>query len=907
MKLSTVRALVVGLTLLSAAPALAQISTTAWYTVVNGATGKCVDARGAATANGTAVQQYTCNSTFAQQWQLQATSGGYYRVNNRNNAAQVWDVAGVSTADGGLIHLWTYGGGNNQQWLPVAETSGDYHFVSRHSGRCLDVPSSSTADGVQLQQWACNGSAAQAFSLLPVGGPTPTATATATPTARPRPTPTVTPTSRPRATPTATAPPSGNLALGRPATASSTENTGTTANLAVDGNAGTRWSSAFSDPQWIYVDLGGSYSVTRVVLRWEAAFGRSYQIQASNDASTWTTLFSTTTGDGGVDDLAVSGTGRYVRMMGTARGTVYGYSLWELEVYSGGTPGPTPTATATSTVTPTPGGTPNFGPNVHIYDPTTPNLQTEINNIYNAQQPNHFGPRRDAILFLPGTYNNLRVPVGFYTQVLGLGSHPDQVHVNGEVRSNAFLSGDNATQNFWRGVENLSTTPSLGIGNNTMQWAVSQAIPFRRNHVRGNIKLNQNNGWASGGWFSDVLVDGEVNSATQQQWISRNTQWGSWIGSNWNMVFVGVPNPPAGNFPTVGQRYTKIAQTPIVREKPYLFVDANGAYAVRVPSLRTNSVGISWANGATTPGTTIPISQFFLARPVDSAATINTQLAAGRHILFTPGVYVLTQTIQVNSPNTVILGIGFPTLRVDNGQAVMRTADVDGLTISGLFFDAGTTNSPVLLEVGPNGSSASHAANPTVLHDLFFRVGGAAAGRATVNLSINSHNTIVDHTWIWRADHGTGVGWTANPSAHGLWVNGNNVTIYGLFVEHYQNYQVMWNGNGGRVYFYQSEIPYDPPNQTSWNSPTGLGFASYKVADSVTSHEAWGLGVYSVFSNANIFLERAIEAPVNTSVRFHSMISVCLGSNGGIIHVINNTGAQTGCNASVTPTVTSFP
>jgi hypothetical protein len=551
------------------------------------------------------------------------------------------------------------------------------------------------------------------------------------------------------------------------------------------------------------------------------------------------------------------------------------------------------------------GETPDFGPSVHIFNPSTPDLQTQVNNIYNAQQPNHFGPRRDAILFMPGTYDNLRVPVGFYTQVLGLGIHPDQVRINGELRSNAFLSGDNATQNFWRGAENFSVNPNLNGG--VIQWAVSQAVPFRRMHVVGNMKLNQNNGWSSGGWFSDVLVDGQVNSASQQQWISRNTQWGSWTGSNWNMVFVGVPNPPAGNFPTAGARYTKVAQTPIVREKPYLFVDTAGNFAVRLPALRTNSVGITWANGATTPGTTLPLSSFYIARPGDSAATLNGQLAAGRHILFTPGVYVLNQTIEVNNPNTVILGLGFATLRADNGVAIMRTADVDGITIAGLFFDAGTTNSPVLLEVGPNGSSANHAANPIVLHDVFFRVGGAAPGRVSINLSINANNTIVDHTWIWRADHGSGVGWTSNPSANGLWVNGNNVTIYGLFVEHYQQYQVVWNGNGGRVYFYQSEIPYDPPNQASWNSPTGRGWASYKVGDNVTSHEAWGLGVYSVFTNPNIFLERAIEAPFNPNVRFHSMISVCLGANGGIVRVINDVGAQTGCNASVTPTVTNYP
>ena len=172
-------------------------------------------------------------------------------------------------------------------------------------------------------------------------------------------------------------------------------------------------------------------------------------------------------------------------------------------------------------------------------------------------------------------------------------------------------------------------------------------------------------------------------------------------------------------------------------------------------------------------------------------------------------------------------------------------------------------NSPVLLEIGPSGSKASHAGNPISLHDVFLRVGGAGAARASASLTINSNGTIVDHTWIWRADHGTGVGWTSNPGANGLIVNGNDVTIYGLFVEHYQNFQVVWNGNGGRVYFYQSEIPYDPPDQPSYTSAPGTnGWASYKVAGDVTSHEAWGLGIYSVFRNRGVVLTRAIEAPV---------------------------------------------
>ena len=128
---------------------------------------------------------------------------------------------------------------------------------------------------------------------------------------------------------------------------------------------------------------------------------------------------------------------------------------------------------------------------VAMLAPATPGLQPRIDAIYAAQQPNHFGPRRDAILLMPGTYNNLRIPVGFYTQVLGLGRHPDDVHVVGDLRSTALLDNDNATQNFWRGAENFSVTPTLGIGNNTMQWAVSQAIPFRRMHSSPRCRAGQ--------------------------------------------------------------------------------------------------------------------------------------------------------------------------------------------------------------------------------------------------------------------------------------------------------------------------------------------------------------------------------------------------------------------------------
>jgi len=528
-------------------------------------------------------------------------------------------------------------------------------------------------------------------------------------------------------------------------------------------------------------------------------------------------------------------------------------------------------------------------------------IQGQIDKIYTAQQHSEFGNHRNALLFLPGEYR-VDIPVGFYTQVVGLGNIPEAVHIVGNVHSDASLPRNNATCTFWRGVEGFAVTPT----NGTMQWAVSQAVPFRRMHVIGDLVLHQQHGWASGGWISDSLIDGNTDSGSQQQWISRNSEWRSWTGSNWNMVFVGMVHAPEGEWPK--PPFTKIAETPVVREKPFLMVDAKGNWSVRVPSLRTDSAGISWRNGAT-PGRSIPLSRFYIAHAgADTAATINAQLTQGKHLLFTPGIYELNEPIRITQPGTIVLGLGFATLKPVRGTAAVTTADADGIIIAGILIDAGETRSPVLVEVGAEGVKANHAQNPISLHDVFFRVGGAGVGRAQVNLRINSSDTIIDHTWIWRADHGSGVGWDSNVSTNGLVVNGNNVTAYGLFVEHHQEYQVLWNGENGRTYFYQSEIPYDPPDQPSYTNTPGVnGWASYKVADSVTHHEAWGLGVYSVFRHPNVVLTRAIEVPKRPGVRFHSMITVALDDKGEISNIIDDAGGATSIYPRVTPRLTSFP
>jgi hypothetical protein len=571
-------------------------------------------------------------------------------------------------------------------------------------------------------------------------------------------------------------------------------------------------------------------------------------------------------------------------------------------------------ASATYTIgtaaTCTQSNTPNFGPNVHIFDPSmsAATIQAQLDADFNAQKDTltaQFAERRVAELFKPGTYP-VNDNVGFYTSVAGLGQNPDDVTINGNVTVDAFNASDNgvALQNFWRSAENFAINP----GGGTDRWAVAQAAPFRRIDVHGGLALYPASfGFASGGYIADTKVSGQVASISQQQWYTRDSSLGSWAGGVWNMVFSGTTGAPANTFPNPPE--TTLGATPVSRDVPYLFIDSTGNYHVFEPSLRTNAVGPSWANGST-PGTSVPMSQFYVVKAGDTSATINAALSSGCNLFFTPGVYHLNQTLNVTKANTVVLGVGYPTLVPDNGVNAMQVADVDGVRLKGLLFDAGTTNSAALLTVGSAGSSVSHAANPTTIQDVFFRIGGENAGKATASLIVNSNDAIIDHIWAWRADHGNAgtVGWTVNTADNGLIVNGNNVEATGLFVEHYQKYEVTWNGNGGKTIFFQNEMPYDPPNQAAWNSPAGVnGYAAYKVADNVTTHEGWGLGSYNFFNvNPSVTSFHAFEVPNTPGVKFHDLLTVSLNFMGTITHIINNTGATTP-SGTVPSNLVSFP
>jgi hypothetical protein len=499
-------------------------------------------------------------------------------------------------------------------------------------------------------------------------------------------------------------------------------------------------------------------------------------------------------------------------------------------------------------------------------------IQAVIDTIFARQsvRRSEFSKNRYALLFKSGKYD-LDVKVDYYMQVLGLGESPEDVIITGAVRSNT-THGNSVLTNFWRSVENLTVIPTV---NSTMVWGVSQAAPLRRVWIKGNLQLFDK-GYASGGFLADSKVDGTITSGPQQQWFTRNSDMGKWVGGNWNMMFVGVNGAPAENWPELP--YTTIKETPVIREKPYLIFDGK-EFAVKVPKLKHNSAGPSWVSGVKSEKT-LSIRKFYVAKSgIDNSESINSALKKGKHLLLTPGRYFLSKSLEVVKPGTVIMGIGLATLIPENGDAAVEVSDVDGVTVCGLTIDAGKVLSEKLFVAGESGCRKPHAANPAFLYDIFFRVGGPAEGSAKTCMVINSMDVCIDHIWLWRADHGNGVGWDKNKAANGIIVNGDNVTIYGLFNEHFQEYQTLWNGNNGRLYFYQSEMPYDPPSVDAWKHDGFYGYASYKVADQVKNHEAWGIGIYNVFYDAPVIVDNAIETPAALEDKIHNKIIFWLNGN----------------------------
>jgi hypothetical protein len=554
---------------------------------------------------------------------------------------------------------------------------------------------------------------------------------------------------------------------------------------------------------------------------------------------------------------------------------------------------------------------PDLGIHVTVFDPSMPvsEIQATLDATHAAQVDNEMGTDRFAYLFKPGTYGTdehpLQIKVGYYTEIAGLGASPTDVVINGKVEVyNRCLAPDNcvALVNFWRTLSNLSiTVNSLGQDGcraSANFWAVSQAASMRRVAISGNTLslmdyCTAGPQFASGGFISDSRLPNTLNGS-QQQWLTRNSEIGGWTNGVWNQVFSGVVGAPSdAGFPD--PPYTTLGTTPVSREKPYLFIDDDGAYNVRVPAARTDTSGTTWASGEA-PGRTLPIGDFFVATPSDSVKVINDQLASGKHLLLTPGVYDIARSIKIKRPDTVVLGLGHATLTAVDGSTPLDIADVPGVIVAGVTVDAGTEESPVLLRVGSgHGTSGSSAQNPTTLSDVYFRVGGPHVGKARIALQVNTDHVLIDHTWVWRADHGVeGLNdterWNTNLGRNGVVVNGDHVTANGLFVEHFQQYNTVWNGDDGATILYQNELPYDPPTQAEWMNGAVDGWAGYKVGDGVRTHTLHGGGVY-VFNrnNPSIHTENGFEVPEVPGVRLHHVMTVNL-SAGTIDHVVNGVG-----------------
>ena len=301
--------------------------------------GGCLDVLSAGQTSGTNVDWYPCNASAAQNWTHQANG----ELVNPNSNLCLTDPGGntgarldIETCTGAAGQLWTLPTGSGGGGNTVTVTGPGNQTATVGTAASLQIRASDSASGQALAYSATGlpaGLSVNASSGLISGTPTTAGTSNVTVTATDGTGATGSTSFTWTVNGTGGSCGSTNLALNKSVTASSQENGSFGPNGATDGNLGTRWSSGFSDPQWLAVDLGGTHSLCKVVLYWEAAYAKSFQLQTSSDGTTWTTVYSTTTGAGGVQSLDVSGTGRYLRMYGTTRATQYGYSLWEFQAF----------------------------------------------------------------------------------------------------------------------------------------------------------------------------------------------------------------------------------------------------------------------------------------------------------------------------------------------------------------------------------------------------------------------------------------------------------------------------------------------------------------------------------------------------------------------------------------------
>jgi hypothetical protein len=320
-----------------------------------------------------------------------------------------------------------------------------------------------------------------------------------------------------------------------------------------------------------------------------------------------------------------------------------------------------------------------------------------------------FSSERFAFLFLPGTYYNLDVPVGYYTSVYGLGVAPTDTVFDGSrgvfAEQGCGLYDVGALTTFWRSAENFHTTSNYAwaVGNG-MTWAVSQAAPLRNVKVDHDLLFFEYlseyccaAGYASGGWNSGMEVGGSTKFGSQQQFMTRSSSGASYDVPVWNGVFAAVSGAPPAQCGLVNGTQSAAPSIsvepliPLVAEKPYITSTDGKTFKLVIPGAQSNvAAGVPWSSTGFKSSVTVDFSSVYVTSLSDTSAIINAKLSEGLHVVITPGIYHLDSALLVNTPNQVVLGLGLATLVApSNGEPCIRVGDVDGVRIAGLLLEAG--------------------------------------------------------------------------------------------------------------------------------------------------------------------------------------------------------------------------
>lgn len=548
----------------------------------------------------------------------------------------------------------------------------------------------------------------------------------------------------------------------------------------------------------------------------------------------------------------------------------------------------------------------------------------------------HFSSERKAILFEPREEPyRVDVQVGYYVQVAGLGASAKDVKfddaTDGTIKKGPYCPGYfnkkgkylTTLDTFWRSAENFSNITKAG-----QLWAVSQAAPIRRIHSVNGLLLHDKGAMASGGHFANVQVDnGEIAFGSQQQYCARSLT----VGANgavklgaWSNVFVDTVAPEGSLESTPNCTSTVNVPTTTV-EKCFVAMetveDGSKKYFLHVPRPRIRSGDSPAPLGADLTGDTDdkrPFENVYVALSdvgddidYDVARKINIALRQGKDVVLSPGIYHLKEPIHIVKDDQVLLGIGMATLTAPtNGEPCIRVAaGTEGVRVGGIMFAASrikkglfSPKTTAFIEFGKEGEKdAGNPTNPGVLTDIFCRVGGDLDREVSTDVMVRIHqgNVIGDNLWLWRADHTElAAGESPNfpdmgldyhqvvmgecPGKTGLEVNGDNVIIHGLAVEHTTEDQVVWNGNDGQVYFYQCELPYDVDQNFG-----AKNFAGFRVNGK--NHRLGGAGVYSNFRDYNVLSKTGIVHPnaFDASMVINPYI-VHLNNGGRIMTVVSD-------------------